>query len=76
MPRRSTKKFDFGTDVYYFNVKNGYNNNITIKRNTRKDAIQSFQQYLKTKKNCEWLGRWNGNKFEESAIDELIKTSS
>ena len=75
MPRRSTKKFDFGTDVYYFNVKNGYNNNITIKRNTKKDAIQSFQQYVKTKKQCEWLGRWNGKKFEESQIDDLIKVS-
>lgn len=75
MPRRSTKKFDFGTDVYYFNVKNGYNNNITIKRKTRKEAIQSFQQYVKTKKNCEWLGRWNGKKFEESEIEELINVS-
>ena len=75
MPRRSTKKFDFGTDVYYFNVKNGYNNNITIKRTNRKEAVRSYQQYLRTKKNCEWLGKWNGKAFEETDVEKYMKAS-
>jgi len=66
MARRSTKKFDFGKDIYYFNVKNGFNNVITIKRHDKAEAIYSFNNYKKSSKECEWLGKWDGKKFQET----------
>lgn len=36
MARPRTKKFEFGKGIYYFNIKKGYNNNITIKRIDKK----------------------------------------
>lgn len=74
MARRSTKKFDFAKDIYYFNVKKGFNNNITIKRKDRKNAMDAYNTYMVTQKgNVEWLGKWDGNKFVEDNFDSLLK---
>ncbi len=76
MSRRSKKKFDFAKDVYYFNIKKGYNNEITIKRMELSAAIHTYTNYLKTyKEACEWLGKWDGKKFIENNYLELLKAS-
>jgi len=66
MSRPRTKKFEFGKGIWYFNIRKGFNNNITIKRLEKKVAVDAYKQYLKTQpENCAWLGIWNGKKFEE-----------
>ncbi len=75
MARTSTKKFDFGKGIYYFNIKNGYNNTITIKRVDRQKAIDAYNRYLKTYANCEWLGKWDGKKFVEENFEEIATQS-
>ena len=70
MARPRTKKFEFGKGIYYFNIKKGYNNNITIKRLEKKKAIDAYKQYLKTQpENCDWLGKWDGKKFIEDNFE-------
>lgn len=74
MGRRSTKKFEYAKDIYYFNIKKGYNNNITIKRKDKQLALDAFKNYLTTQKGkCEWLGKWDGKKFIEDSYDALTK---
>ncbi len=70
MPRRSTKKFEYGKGIYYFVVGN---NNITIKRTDKKKALESFRSYSKSYKNCEWLGKWDGGKFIENNAEKVNK---
>jgi len=69
------KGFKMTSGVYYFNIKTGYNTNITIFRNTREEAAYAFSNYLKQKKECEWLGQWEGNKFVDSDFDKVIAES-
>ncbi len=72
MARRKTKKFEFAKGVYYFNIKKGYLNEITIKRMDKQKAIQAYLNYLSTQPgNCEWLGMWDGKKFVEDNFDEF-----
>ncbi len=73
MARPRTKKFEFGKGIYYFNIKKGYNNNITIKREEKQKAVDAYRQYLKTQKeNCEWLGKWDGKKFIEDSFEKIV----
>jgi len=51
---------------YSFSIKMGYNNTITISRDNKEAAIYAFENYLKQKKDCEWLGQWNGKKYEDT----------
>lgn len=69
--RRSKKKFDFGKGIYYFNIKNG-TSDITVKRISKEDAVMAFNRYLRMNKECEWLGQWNGKKFVDNTIEELV----
>ncbi|HMQ06698.1 MAG TPA: hypothetical protein PKC30_05315 [Saprospiraceae bacterium] len=71
MARPSTKKFEFGKGIYYFNIKSGYNNTITIKRVDRQLAIDAFKQYVRNYHDCEWLGKWDGKKFVEEDFNAL-----
>ena len=48
---------------YFFNIKMGYQNTITISRKTREEAEYAYSSYLKQRKDCEWLGKWDGKKF-------------
>ncbi len=74
MARRKTKKFDFGKGIYYFEIKKGFNNNITIKRTTLKKALEAYNMYLRTQKdNCQWLGKWDGKKFVEEDVNALFE---
>jgi hypothetical protein len=71
MARPSTKKFDFGEGIYYFNIRKGYNSVITIKRMKKQKALQDFSNYKKSYKDVEWLGKWDGKKFVESNYEAL-----
>lgn len=68
------KKSHFKKTVgnYFFNIKMGYNNTITISRKTKADAEYAFGNYLKQKKDCEWLGQWDGKKY----IDNVYKPAA
>lgn len=60
------KNFKFAKGVYYFNVRNGQQN-ITIKRANKNEAVQAFTSYKQIGKDCEWLGVWEGKKFGETS---------
>ncbi len=61
------KDFPMASGKYYFNIKNGQSN-ITISRDKRRDAENAFNNYISVGKTCEWLGMWNGKKFEDSTL--------
>ncbi|MEM6967567.1 MAG: hypothetical protein AAF573_22575 [Bacteroidota bacterium] len=65
---RRRKKFPKKIGVYFFEIKMGYNNTITIFRKSKKDAIQAFKNYIKQKKDIQWLGKWDGKKFIETDV--------
>ena len=76
MARRSLKKFDYGKDIYYFNINKGQNSNITIKRIEKSKAIEAYRSYVKSyQEKVEWLGKWDGSKFVENDIEKLGKAS-
>ncbi|MCB0706329.1 MAG: hypothetical protein KDC34_13515 [Saprospiraceae bacterium] len=60
------KKWTLGVGKYYFNVNSGFQQ-IIISRNTREEAAHQFFNYKKVGKQCEWLGQWNGKKFEDES---------
>lgn len=68
---RKKKSFEFSKDKYYFNIKLGPQSSITINRTEKKEAVTSFNGYLRAKKNCEWLGRWDGKKFIEDNFEKI-----
>ncbi len=59
------KNYKLGKGKYYFNIRNGQHA-ITIMRATKEEAQRAFLNYVDLKKECEWLGCWNGKKFEEN----------
>ena len=67
---RRKKDFKKTKGNYYFNVKMGYQNNITISRKTREETAYAFNNYVKHGKDCEWLGQWDGKKFTDTEIGE------
>ena len=62
---RRKKSYAYKQDVYYFTVKSSPRD-ITMFRDTKEAASNTFKYYLSVGKKMEWLGRWNGKKFEES----------
>lgn len=62
---RPNKNISLGKDKFYFTIKSTPNN-ITIFRNTKKSAVDTFLQYQRIGKDCEWLGMWNGKKFVDA----------
>jgi len=65
------KKFDFGKNYYYFEIRNGGIGSITIKRKIKDEAVYSFLNYKRIGKNIEWLGKWDGKKFIEDKAPAL-----
>ena len=63
---RRKKKYTMAVGTYFFIVKMGYNNKITISRKTKEEAEYAYSNYLKQKKKLEWLGQWDGKKFIDS----------
>lgn len=69
---RRSKNFTKVVGAYFFNIKMGYNNSILVSRKTKEDAKYAFDNYLKQKKDAEWLGKWDGKKF----VDTDLKVAS
>jgi len=67
---RSKKNFAMGKGKYYFTVKS-VPNNITIFRKTKDAAAEAFLSYKSVGNEVEWLGRWDGKKFQESTPPEM-----
>ena len=65
------KHFTKGVGMYYFNVYSG-NSAILIGRTSKQDATNRFISYKKVGKKCEWLGCWNGKKYEESNVPKQL----
>jgi len=59
------KQFTLGVGKYYFNIRTGQQN-ITICRTDKNDAIYAYLNYVEIGKDVEWLGRWEGKKFSET----------
>ena len=49
---------------WYFVIKS-IPNDIKLHRLTKEEAVESFLKYKAVKKKIEWLGVWNGKKWEE-----------
>jgi len=64
---RRKKSYAFKKDVYYFTVKSSPRD-ITMFRDSKEDAARTFESYLAIGKKMEWLGKWNGKKFEENTV--------
>lgn len=45
--------------------------NIVISRSSKDEAINSYLMYKKVGKDAEWLGCWDGKKFQESSAPSL-----
>jgi len=65
-----SKHYKMGVGIYYFNIKSGIQN-IVISRASKEDAVNSFLMYKKVGKDAEWLGCWNGKKFDENTAPSL-----
>lgn len=59
-----SKKVAFGEGKYYFTVDSGYQQ-VTIHRDSRFEASSRFMFYKRIGKECEWLGCWNGKRFDD-----------
>ncbi len=68
---RQRKGYTMGAGNYYFTIK-AVPNNITIFRKTKNAAVDAFQMYQKAGKEVEWLGKWDGKKFVESAPPSAV----
>lgn len=64
---RKKKAFTKTPGLYFFDVNMGYSS-ITISRKTRDEAVYAYSNYVKQKKDCEWLGQWDGKKFVDTDI--------
>ncbi len=67
---RRKKAFKKTVGHYYFNIKMGYPNGITISRKTKKEAVYAYGNYLKQRKDCEWLGQWDGKDFVDDVFSD------
>ena len=67
---RRKKGFKKTVGHYFFNIKMGYQNSITISLKTREEAVYAFDNYLKQRKECEWLGQWDGKGFIDNVYIE------
>ena len=64
---RSSKKFDYGVGKYYLTI-NSIPNNITLSRDNADTALYIYKKYHEVGKQIEWLGKWDGKKFEETNL--------
>jgi len=65
------KSFDYAKDKYYFNIKTSAQSAITINRTEKREAVLTFMGYKKANKKVEWLGRWDGKKFQEDNFEKI-----
>lgn len=69
MARARTRPFSKSVGTFYFKVKTN-DMSITIHRNTLDAARKAFLNYINQGKDCEWLGKWTGKKFQP--VDEAL----
>jgi len=74
MPQNSKKPLQLPNyyDQYYIQVK-AANSSTKIVRQSKEAAIAAYHYYLQLGREVVWLGKWNGQSFEE-AIIELEET--
>ena len=60
---KKKRGFKLKTGYYFFNIKTGYQNTTIVSRETKKEAVYAYHLYVKQKKDCEWLGLWDGKKI-------------
>lgn len=65
------KKFELGVGKYYLNIRNGQQN-ITLSRTKKSDAIYAYLNYVQLGKDCEWSGKWEGKKFSDNITPNKI----
>ena len=63
-------KYPLGKGKYYFQIRSGLKD-ILIHRKEKEVAVRKLLEYRKNGKIGQWLGKWNGKKFEEESIPEL-----
>ena len=68
---RRKKKFDFAEGKYYLTIKS-IPNDITLSRNDLDEALNVYQRYVDVGKTVTWHGLWDGKKFVEDEIDNLL----
>ncbi len=59
------KHFKMGVGKYYFTVRNGQNN-ITISRAKKDEAVNAYLNYINLGKDVNWLGAYNGKNFDDN----------
>ncbi|MEM7106183.1 MAG: hypothetical protein AAF502_23840 [Bacteroidota bacterium] len=64
---RKRKDFTYGVGYYYFTIITTPNH-ITMHRKNRREAEETYKKYKAIGKNVEWLGKWNGKKFEPEDV--------
>ena len=71
---RQRKVFNYEKVKYYFVIKS-IPNDIKLHRLSKEEAVDAFLKYKAVKKKIEWLGVWNGKKFEEKSepTESLVK---
>jgi len=62
-----SKYFKMANGLYYFHLKSGQQN-ILMYRKEKEKAVDAYYRYVKVGKNCDWLGKWTGRKFEENEV--------
>ncbi len=65
------KGFSWSKGKYYLTIKDSPRN-ITLFRKSKNDAVFIYSRYKQEGKDIEWLGCWNGKKFEETSISEAV----
>jgi hypothetical protein len=64
---RKKKEFSKTIGNYFFDVNMGYSS-ITISRENKEEAVHAYVSYVRQKKQCEWLGKWDGKAFVDTAV--------
>ena len=72
---RMKKNYSLCKDKYYFTVK-ASPTNITISRSEKSAAVDAFMRYYRVGKEIEWLGKWDGKKFQENTAPSLEQVAN
>jgi len=69
MAKIPKKGFSWSKGTYYLTIKDSPRN-ITLFRKSKSDALFTYDRYKQEGKDIEWMGCWNGKKFEETNVSE------
>jgi len=73
MPQNSPKPLQLPNyyDNYYIQVK-AASSSTKIVRQSKEAAIAAYHYYLQLGREVVWLGKWNGQFFEDAIIDLVV----